>query len=507
MMKRIVTLCIACLLAFPVISSAAADMSVLRVGVDGDAKNLDPQNSVDTYSFSIVRQMYEPLVTWDGYQKKLVPVLAEKWEMLDDSTYKFYLRKGVKFHNGDDFTAEDVVYSLKRVASPDSVFAGSRGKFINVNGFEIIDKYTVIVRTNGPVGGFLSSMKHPYASIMSKRAVTEGGRDYSKNPVGTGPYKFSKWVKGEYAEFDRFDQYYGKKGNFGKIRFIVLPDNSSRMIAVETGKVDMIYGVPYNDYDRLKKENKVQVVEAEGMVLTHLGMNTQRGELKDPRVRLAIEYAIDKEAYAKVVYNGHAKPAEGPLPPVSMWYPTKRESFAYNPKKAKELLKEAKFQGKTPLTLLVMPNKDRVDGATLVQAMLADVGIPAEVKVMETALFEKELNAGNGDMYIGTWGMQTSSPDPSVFWQALFTISTIGTTNKTHINDKELDGAIQAASSTVDESKRPPLFQKCWDLLNKLHPIAYLTVANEIYAGKKNLVGLETLRSGKVNYLGDLSFK
>lgn len=488
--------------------SLAAEAKVLRVGVQTDAKNLDPQNSVDTYSFSILRQMYESLVTYDLNQQKVVPVLAERWEVLDDQTYKFYLKKGVKWHNGDEFTAEDVVFSFKRLTSPESVFHGSRGKDIDPNGLQIVDKHTVIVKTNGPIGGWLASMKHPFAFIMNKRAVEEGGRDYSKAPVGTGPYKLNKWVKGEYIELDRHDGYHGKSGNFEKMRFVVLPDNSSRMIAVETNKVDFIYGVPYNDFERLKKENKVQVVAAEGMVLTHLGMNTQKGELKDKRVRQAIEYAIDKDVYGQVVYNGHYVKPTGPLPTtVSMWVDKNPQSWDYNPEKAKQLLKEAGYKGKEKLSLLTMNVNDRVDGATLVQAMLEAVGVPVEVKVMETALYEKDLNEGKGDLYIGTYGMQTSSPDPGVFWTSLFSAAAIGTMNKTFTDTPEMNDLLAKVMGTIDETKREEYFKQAWDYINDYHPMAYLTIAGEIYAANKKVTGIEDLRGGKINYLGDLDFK
>ena len=277
--------------------SFAATFETFTLGLPGDARTLDTQQAVDTMSFAVAKHINEPLVTVDGKTKQLVPVLAESWEILDPQTYKFHLRKGVKFHNGEPFTAEDVVFSLKRVADPKSAYANYRGRFIDLNGFEILDGHTLIVKTVGPVGGWLESMKHPYASIYSKKAVEEGGEDYFRNPVGTGPFKFKSWVKGESLELTAFEDFYGKKPNFKNFNIRILPDDSSRVIALETGKVDMIYAVPPNDQDRLNEpSSKVKVIKAPGLNLIYLGMNTQKKPLDDPRVRLAIDYAINKEA-------------------------------------------------------------------------------------------------------------------------------------------------------------------------------------------------------------------
>ena len=169
-MKRNVLALLALLLLSVASTGFAKGLETLTVGLPGDAKSLDPHQATDTMSFSVAKHINEPLVTVDGKTKQLVPVLAERWEIVDPQTYRFHLRKGVKFHNGDELTADDVVFSLKRAATT-SVHAGSSGKYIDPEGFQIIDKYTVIVKTRGPVGGWLESMKHPYASIFSKRAV------------------------------------------------------------------------------------------------------------------------------------------------------------------------------------------------------------------------------------------------------------------------------------------------------------------------------------------------
>jgi len=493
------------LAATPSIATAQTQ-DTLRVGVEVDAKNLDPQNSVDAFSFSMQKQIYEPLMTVDGKTKKLIPVLVEKWEVLDPQTYKFHLKKGVKFHSGEEMTAEDVVFSLKRVTSSDSVFAGSKGLYINPNGFEILDKYTVIVRTNGPVGGFLESMKHPYAAIMSKKAVTEAGKEYFRNPVGTGPYKYVNWVKGEYMALESFPDYHGEKGNFPKIRFVILPDNSSRMIALETKKVDLIYSVPYNEFERLKAEKKVQLAEAPGLVLLHLGLNTKSEKLKDPRVRMALEYAINKEAYNQVVYSGHAIVPPGPLPTASGYYPKDAKAYGYDPAKAKALLKEAGYEKGLKLSIWVINAQDRINGATMLQAMLGQVGINLDIQVMENALFDERLKEGKHDMYIGTWGMQTNL-DAGIFWQALFTKAALGSTNKTFTDDDALDSLIKKATEEVRDAEREVLFKQIWDRINELHPMVYLSIANEIYASDKNLTGIDELYDGKINYLGKLKFK
>ena len=161
-MKKTFALCFALAMLYAGVAFAASRGETLRVGVSIDAKNFDPQNAVDTYSFSMQKQIYEPLFTVDGKTRKLTPVLAEKVEVLDDHTYKFYLRKGVKFHNGEEFTADDVVFSLTRVTDPkSSVFAKSKGVWIDPKSFEVIDKHTVIVRTNGPIGGWLGFNSRP----------------------------------------------------------------------------------------------------------------------------------------------------------------------------------------------------------------------------------------------------------------------------------------------------------------------------------------------------------
>ncbi len=510
-MKKTLALCLALVLAATCAAYAAPRGEEMRVGVSIDAKNFDPQNSVDTYSFTMEKQIYEPLFTVDGKTKELTPVLAEKYEQLDDHTYKIYLRKGVKFHNGEPFTADDVIFSLTRVTDPkQSVFAKSKGMWIDPNGFEKIDDHTLILRTRGPVGGFLGSMKHPYASILNRKAVETAGKDYFRMPVGTGPYKFVKWDKGVRVEMEAFDEYWGTKPYAKKLTFVVLPDNSSRVIALETGEVDMIYAVPASDFARLQDSKKVKAVEAPGLVLLHLAMNMDSPKLKDVRVRKAIDAAINKEAYIQVAYEGYGIPGQGPLPTACQWFPKDPVKWDYNPELAKKLLAEAAKDDPSvkdmTLELWVMNAKDRIDGATILQAMLGQVGIKVNVSVFENAVINDKIRKEHGhDLYASTWGMQTNR-DAGVYWQSVITTTSIAATNSARISDPEIDKLMDEQNKCTNDADREALFQKIWDRMNDLHPWVYLCQAAELNGAQKDLIGLEDLYDGKINLLTNLHY-
>ncbi|WP_462362683.1 ABC transporter substrate-binding protein [Pyramidobacter porci] len=485
-------------------SCAFARRDEMVVGVAIDAKNLDPQNSVDTYSFCLTNQIYETLYTVDGKTRKLVPVLAEGVDILDDKTYRFHLKKGVKFHNGEELTADDVVFSLKRATSPQSVFAGSKGRYIDPDGFKIEDKYTVVVKTRTPFGGFLESMKHPYASILNKKAVEEAGSNYSMHPVGTGAFKLIKWTKGEKLELERFENYHGTKPVYKNLIFLIIPDDSNRVIALETGKVDLIYAVPTTEFNRLSESDRVQLVRAPGLVLHYLGLNTQSPRLADPRVRLAIEYAVNKEALNQVVYEGNSAPAVGPLLPVCSFYPENARPFGYDPERAKALLKDAGVKD-LKLSLWVLNLQDLINTATVLQAMLAQVGITLDIQVLENGVFNDRMKTGSYDMFIYMWGMMTNR-DAAVYWQSLFTKEAIGTTNFTRLDDPQTNAWIKEAAETVDTAKRNGIFQKIWDRINELHPWVYLSIPSELYGAQKDLKGVKELCDGKISFLGNLHY-
>ena len=504
-MKKILALCLALITATASGSISSPRGEEMRIGVSIDAKNFDPQNSVDTYSFSMQKQIYESLFTIDGKTRQLTPVLAESCEQLDDHTYKFHLRKGVKFHNGEEMTAEDVVFSLQRAATPEtSIFAKSHAAWIDPHGFEIVDRYTVIVRSKGPTGGVLISLKCPYANILCKKAVEEAGKDYFRSPVGTGPYRLVNWLKGEKAELEVFPDYWGTKPYAKKLTFVVLPDDSTRIIALETNKVDMIYAVPPADYERLKEQKDVKVVKSPGLVLLHLAMNTQSPKLKDPRVRLALEYGINKDIYNQVVYGGNAVTPRGPLPDASLYFPEKAHAWPYDPARARQLLQEAGVKD-LELNLWVMNASDRINGATVLQSMLAQIGIRLNVSVFENAVINDKVRKGKHDLYLCTWGMQ-NSPDAGFYWQAQFTKSTIGATNSSWLDDDKLDKWINEANRTIDETKRNAIFAKIWDRINEIHPWVYMSLAEELHGAQKDLLGVEDLRDGKINYLGNLHY-
>ena len=217
----------------------AAGKDRLAVGMPADAKSFDPQMTSDTVSSTYMIQMYEPLFDFSR-DKKLIGCLAESWKKLDPLTYEITLRKGVTFHNGDELTAEDAVFTLRRMTTPKAAAVKAYGANIDPDGFKIIDRYTFQVKATSPMAAFLSYLNHSSSYIMNKNAVEAEGDNYGRHPVGTGPFKFSEMLKGDHVSFERFDDYWGLKPRFKSLIMRTIPEPASRVIELETGNVDLI---------------------------------------------------------------------------------------------------------------------------------------------------------------------------------------------------------------------------------------------------------------------------
>lgn len=222
------------------------------------------------------------------------------------------------------------------------------------------------------------------------------------------------------------------------------------------------------------------------------------------RVRMAIEYAINKEAYIHVVYQDKAVQPSGPVVPSSTYTPGQPKVYPCDPARAKALLKEAGYPDGLTLNLWVSSSQHEINGATVIQSMLANVGIKVNISVMESGVFDDKVRSNDQDLIISTWGMQTNR-DAGQFWLSLFHSSSIGTTNWTALNDKIVDEGIDLANSSVDPAVRKAAFDKVWERLDEVHPFVCLAVPNELYGGRRDLQGMEDFCDGRLNYLGNLT--
>lgn len=433
-----------------------ADKNTLTVATSGDAISLDPIATNDNQSSHVMTQIYEGLVKVEGDSDEIKPSLAESWEQPEDNKYVFHLKKGVKFHNGEEMKASDVVFSLKRAIVAPNV----RHLFetINPDTVKATDDYTVEFKQDKPFAGILAALCHPGGYIVNEKAVNEGGDDYSRNPVGTNAVKFVKWVKADSIEMERFEDYHDEKTEYNKLIFRVIPEPSNRVIELESGGVDMAYDISAIDVKKIEDNEDLELYRSLDYGLTYLGFNTENEKLKDSKVRQAIAYALDIPSIIQAVFKGLGQPAGGVLPP-TMPYSISDE---LKPKErdiemAKQLLKEAGKENLS-LTLSTNENQDRVDMATAMKEQLSEAGIDLTINVLEWSAFNDLIKNGSHEMFIIAW--TADSPDPDTFMYPCFHSSAKGEGgNYDFLDDKEMDDDLSSARYEQDDSKREEYYK------------------------------------------------
>ena len=375
-MKRIIVLLAAALLL------GGTQAQTLTVGMAGDAVSLSPHQTNDQPSARVMRQIYDTLVV-QTEELELVPGLAESWEQIDPVTWQFNIRQGVTFHDGSTLTANDVAWTLTRLADPE-VAAPAAFLVDFVNDIEVVDEYTVQVTTDFEFVPLLSHLAHTATSILSEQAVTEAGEDYGTLvAVGTGPFRFVDWQTGSHITLERNDDWWGGEVMSQQVIFRPITEGTVRAIELETGGIDIAYALEPRDALRLENHPSIDLYDVETLSTNYIGFNVQSEPFDDVRVRQAINYALDAEAIVDAVYEGQGLPANSPISPQVFGAHEDLEPYAFDPERASELLAEAGYADGFSTTLWTNDNPLRIQIAEIVQAYLADVGVDVDVKINE----------------------------------------------------------------------------------------------------------------------------
>ncbi len=477
--KVIRTVCVITLVA----CSFAATAANLTVGLGTDVTaidphyhNLTPNNNVAAHIFGYLVQRNE--------KSQLEPGLATEWKTIDPLTWEFKLRKGVKFHDGSDFTAADVVASIERVPtvpnSPSPFTAFTK----QIKEMVVVDPLTIRFKTATPYPLMPSDMAQ--IVIISKSAAKATTDDFNtgKAAIGTGPYKVVRYAKGDRIELARNDAYWGGKTPWEKVTLRLLPQDASRVAALLAGDVQVIENVPTSDVAQLRKDKRVQVFRtvADRLIYLHIdsdrdvspfvtdkaGKPMTKNPLKDPRVRRAISKAINRPAMVAKVMEGEAIPA-GQLVPDFLFGATKNLKVEpYDPEGAKKLLTEAGYPDGFGLTIHA-PNNRYVNDAKIAQAvaqMLARVGIDTKVVAMPSSTYFSQATKLEFSFMLLGWGTGTGEASSSLK-ALLMTYNRdkgFGTANRGRYSNGKVDALTEDALATVDDAKREALLQRASEL-------------------------------------------
>ena len=501
--KRIAAACLAAaVLCAPL--THAADISI---ALGSDVTSMDPHYHNLTPNNNVAEHIFETLVTKDP-RSKLKPALAESWRAVDDLTWEFKLRKGVKFHDGGDFTAQDVVFSLDRVPnvpnSPSSFATYSK----QITDKIIVDPYTIRFKTAAPYPLMPNDMSTIFilSARVAKGATTEDFNN-GKAAIGTGAFKFVRFAKGDRIELARNDAYWGTKAAWDKATLRIITADPSRVAALLAGDVRAIENVPTADIARIAKSTDLTLYRtvSHRLMYIHLDGNRDRSPfvtgkdgkpldknpLKDVRVRRAISKAINRQALVERVMEGAAV-TTGQLMPEGMFgYTSALKPEPYDVEGAKKLLAEAGYPDGFAMTLHA-PNDRYVNDEQIAQAiaqLLARVGIVTRVEAMPSSVYFTRASKLEFSFMLLGWAADTAEVS-SPLKALLATFSPekgMGTANRGRYSNTKMDEALTQALAIVDDAKRERLLQQATEIAVSDLGIIPLYHQHNLWAARKGV--------------------
>jgi peptide/nickel transport system substrate-binding protein len=489
--------------------SAPLQAQNITIAVGAQVTSLDPHYHALSPNYAVAEMLFGALAEYDA-DGRLHPGLAESWKPIASDTWEFKLRPGVKFHNGNTFTAEDVAFSIARPPtvpnSPSSYAIYTRA----VKGVEIVDPLTIRLKTDGPYPLLPTDLAQ--VSILDKETHEGAGtEDFNsgKVAIGAGPFRFVSFRSGDRLELERNEDYWGPKPAWKHVSYRIITNNGARMAAMLAGDVDMIDQVPTNDITRLRREPRVKISEKDGLRIIFLGTDQSRdGEspyitdndgkplprnpLRDLRVRQALNIAIDRPAIVQRVMEASALPSAQFLPPGAFGYVPGLEPAKPDVNAAKKLLAEAGYPNGFKLNLSG-PNDRYLNDARIIQAvgqMWSRIGIQTQVEAQPWTTFVARRSRQEFGTFLSGWG--TSSAEATSPLRSLTATPSRekgwGGSNGGRYSNPAADAKLDAALAELDDAKREALLQDATRITMEDVGIMPIHIQKNVWAMKPNLV-------------------
>jgi peptide/nickel transport system substrate-binding protein len=473
--------------AAPGRARAAAKGGTLTVGISSDIKTLDPHmSSLDVFRHTIRSTVFEALVFINPDTLQADPALAASWTVAPDGlSVTFKLQDGVKWHDGSDFTADDVVFSIKRVQDPKTGSAWAP-EVAQVADVTAVDPHTVKVSLKSTTPGILANLA--VVQIVNPKNIDK----IATAPVGTGPFKFASWTPGDHIRVEKFEGYrVAGKPLLDAVEWKIVPDSQARLSGLQDGSLKLLMLVEGRDVKQAQGMADVKVISTKPYILyENFNINTKRAPFSDKRVRQALAYAFDRESYTKTVWFGLARPTINPVPPEMKTYlPDSASAYPFDLKKAEALLGEAGFSKDKPLTMEILTPQgfDSLKSmALLLQDNLNRLGHKVTVREMEVTVWIDKF-VTKPDFDITTDNFNTVPQDPA----GMFNSPNLAPTSNVNLwNPPGYADLVAKAEGEPDPAKRTELYQQLQKLLLDEMPQITVDHLPLFFLGNKGVDGL-----------------
>ncbi|MBU2511010.1 ABC transporter substrate-binding protein [bacterium] len=495
-------------------------------GRGGDSVGLDPAYETDGNSFMVCDNVFEALVFYADESTALEPGLAESWEISPDGlNYTFNLRKGVKFHDGTDFNANAVVFSIGRMMKDRNLVFYGQGWEIpaqertpeywvsmemddTIGSITATGEYTVVFKLKRVEAPFLANMGMDFADIISPTAFLKNPTEFLRNPVGTGPFKFDKWVKDDRIILTKNENYWDKSGGpyLDQVIFRSIPENSVRFLELKTGNIDICQFPNPADIELARKDPNIKLLAQPGMNIGYLSFNHTKEPWKsNVKLRKAIAYAIDRKAIVDNIYQGMGQLAKNPIPPTMWGYNNAVPGYEYNVEKAKQLLAEAGYpegKGLGQITLWSMPvprpyNPDGVKIGVAMSADLAKIGVIAQIVTYDWGTYLKRQREQPDDMDLFQLGWTGDNGDPDNFLAVLFD-GAASDSIRTQWKNAKYHKLMQLGKTTIDQAQRTKIYEDALQLIYDEAPVISIAHSTVIWPAQNNVQNFKLHPTGSV---------